>query len=575
MFKKPLSNLKTFSPLRSSDKRRFQNEAYDAYPHIKEKFSQEGVSQLIPDTLQSAKFTTHINTSGVVYLADKMPLWIKVDQSLPIPTVYTLWQYPDILPILYTWSPVVQKLSEGADLMIPGLVPGAEGVLPVLNTGDLVAITIKAVGTMALPTSQIKPRSGMKGKAVHILHVYQDHLWAMGDKSDPPGLNITLEEDEENQQDSVPQVKDSQQRPAPQINKEQDTTTNQQQTLSAQETDVLLKRALLQAFQFKITPERTSDLLPMLSSTLYASYILPCRPQATEVDIKKSSYKKVQKFLKSMEKEGLLKLKEQRGETMLSSIQWSHSSFTGLRSYKTYEQTPSPQSESNGTSAGTATTLSCVSPAEELIEIHDYYKPSNSAVIALFEAAKRQKDAMYTASEVKQTVLDYIKENALINLQNQKMITIDALLCDAVLNKSEYSIKALKRDEIQQRLLDAMTPFHRLVLPGKGPSMQKGHPKQVEITKEIRQGRKTVTKLTGVEHYGLDVEDLCKELTRLCASSATYNPLHGTQPKNPYYEIMVQGPQIKNVSELVLSKGIPKRCVFVNDKTATKGKGKK
>lgn len=75
-----------------------------------------------------------------------------------------MWQYPNMLPKLYTWGPVVQKLIEGAgneekklpnekclipsfffltDLMIPGLVLGSEGVLPTLKAGDLVAITIK------------------------------------------------------------------------------------------------------------------------------------------------------------------------------------------------------------------------------------------------------------------------------------------------------------------------------------------------------------------------------------------------------------------------------------------------
>lgn len=42
---------------------------------------------------------------------------------------------------------------------------------------------------MATPTSEIKPRSGMKGKAVRIIHVYEDYLWAMGDKSEPPEMH--------------------------------------------------------------------------------------------------------------------------------------------------------------------------------------------------------------------------------------------------------------------------------------------------------------------------------------------------------------------------------------------------
>lgn len=61
-----------------------------------------------------------------------------------------------------------------------------------------------AIGTMALPTSEIRPRSGMKGKAVHVIHVYEDYLWSMGDKSTPPefeGVSDDEYEEEEEAED--------------------------------------------------------------------------------------------------------------------------------------------------------------------------------------------------------------------------------------------------------------------------------------------------------------------------------------------------------------------------------------
>lgn len=54
---------------------------------------------------------------------------------------------------------------------------------------------------MALPTSDIKPRSGMKGKAVHIIHVHEDFLWAMGDKSGPPELESISDDEYEEEED--------------------------------------------------------------------------------------------------------------------------------------------------------------------------------------------------------------------------------------------------------------------------------------------------------------------------------------------------------------------------------------
>lgn len=59
---------------------------------------------------------------------------------------------------------------------------------------------------MALPTSEIKPRSGMKGKAVHIIHVYEDYLWSMGDKSGPPEL-LDISDDEYEEDEDVQDIK--------------------------------------------------------------------------------------------------------------------------------------------------------------------------------------------------------------------------------------------------------------------------------------------------------------------------------------------------------------------------------
>jgi translation initiation factor 2D len=102
------------------------------------------------------------------------------------------------------------------------------------------------------------------------------------------------------------------------------------------------------------------------------------------------------------------------------------------------------------------------------------------------------------------------------------MINIDPILCDVILTKQEYnSINKLTRDQILHRLCQKMQPFHTIKLPGKEAVLRKGQPKPVEITQEVRQGRKTITKVTGVEGFGLDVDELSKELTRLCASSAT------------------------------------------------------
>jgi translation initiation factor 2D len=79
---------------------------------------------------------------------------------------------------------------------------------------------------MALPTSEIKPRSGMKGKAVHIIHVYEDYLWSMGDKSGPPELQDISDDEYEEDED----IQDTPSETKPEV----ESTTEHVETITEQ-----------------------------------------------------------------------------------------------------------------------------------------------------------------------------------------------------------------------------------------------------------------------------------------------------------------------------------------------------
>lgn len=78
---------------------------------------------------------------------------------------------------------------------------------------------------------------------------------------------------------------------------------------------------------------------------------------------------------------------------------------------------------------------------------------------------------------------------------------------------------------------------------------------------KTRQGRKQVTLVSGLEGFGVDIDDFADELRRLCAGSASVQPLSGASPKLNLKEVLVQGNQTKLVSEALVAKGIPKRWI--------------
>lgn len=79
-----------------------------------------------------------------------------------------------------------------------------------------------------------------------------------------------------------------------------------------------------------------------------------------------------------------------------------------------------------------------------------------------------------------------------------------------------------------------MQHMHTITLPEQEPILRDGNPRNIVILLETRQGRKTMTKITGIEWYGLSVDDACKDLTRRCASSVTGKVLFHGAPENMY-----------------------------------------
>ncbi|PRQ22346.1 hypothetical protein RchiOBHm_Chr6g0249251 [Rosa chinensis] len=81
------------------------------------------------------------------------------------------------------------------------------------------------------------------------------------------------------------------------------STGEDQQPLSAEDVDMLLEKCLLQALH---TTVKDKDL-PMPGSTLWSNYVLPCGSSGITLDIKKSSYKKLSKWLQAKCSTGLIR----------------------------------------------------------------------------------------------------------------------------------------------------------------------------------------------------------------------------------------------------------------------------
>lgn len=114
-------------------------------------------------------------------------------------------------------------------------------------------------------------------------------------------------------------------------------TDRSSSTLSVSQIDAYLNSALYQALG-----QLGTSGTPISASSLYSAHVLPCRPasipveQRDDVVISKSSWKKLAKWIKVVEKEGLVKAKEGRGgEITITVIHAEHPFIVLHKTHKT------------------------------------------------------------------------------------------------------------------------------------------------------------------------------------------------------------------------------------------------
>ncbi|XP_068189569.1 eukaryotic translation initiation factor 2D isoform X2 [Antennarius striatus] len=485
----------------------------------------------------------------------------------------------------------------GADLMLPGVVVPSSG-LPDVKQGDCCAVTVVrnrapvAVGTAAVSSGQMHSL-GMKGRGVCVLHTYMDNLWALGDKSGPPSLpDSESEEQEQNGEDDEvseggeeelercvegeqSSTGETSTRPAsPSLEKlnlaeqeeemsekgnEEEEGSQDEQKMSQDDMDSLLLQCFLHALKSKVKKSE----LPLLTSTFLRNHMFSCCPSGKKLDIKKSSYKKLSKFLQTMEQQrNLVRVKElSKGVESIVEVDWKNQE---LRSFNIPEETDVEVALVRDGGEGE-------SPYRPP-EITTLYSV-NARVEPLFLDANIRKGTVLQPAEVRSVVTEYVKRNELVDEINKNYVTINPVLCDCLLEKSEYqNVESVKWDDLFSRTLGLMQECSQIVFPGKTPVMKKGHLEPIDISVASRGSNKKVTLIKNLEAYGLDPAAVATALQHRVQASSVLQPLPGGKDK---LLVQIQGNQIRQVGSLLLDHyQIPRKFIQGLDKAPKGGKKK-
>ncbi|KFK41565.1 hypothetical protein AALP_AA2G145500 [Arabis alpina] len=525
-----------------------------------------------------------------------------------LPTVFALWEAPEMLPsFMLKGGEVSRYVLGGADLMFPGILIPAEG-FPSFAAGEIWSVKVPgnlapiAVGFTTMSSADAL-KAGLRGKALRITHYYRDYLWASAEghyvpnagfmedvvMEDPSYLaHLALGSGEDTLDPSAgPQTSGGNEEDESALgtastsatdaknNTEEhmvgsmdalnladdvsasDTNTDKQNTLSPEEVDALLDQCLLQALH---TTLKEKDL-PIPGSTLWANHVLPCRPSGLILDIKKSSHKKLAKWLQTKASAGMISVKEDKHkkEIVLIEVNRNHPDYKSFKPEK-------KKAEIAESSTGRSTTQA---QSDKMLEIIEVYKPSihNSAI---FASVGEDKGNLYTASEASDVVFRYIEKENLVKPTNRAMVVLDPILCDALfkgaIKKGSAYPSEIHKKDVASTFIARMQPNH-VVIRGGEPVVRKGAVKPVQIMTERRQGNKKVTKVSGMETFLIDPDSFGSELQKKMACSTSVAELPGKKG----YEILIQGGVIDDVARYMVEHyGVPKRYIEVLDKTSRK-----
>ncbi|KAF2792126.1 hypothetical protein K505DRAFT_308200 [Melanomma pulvis-pyrius CBS 109.77] len=583
---------------------------------------------LLPENALSARFTTTAgpdlkHVSGTVYVgshegtgSEQKILWVKVGEKM-FPTVYSLWHNPRIVPLLYTPLAVVEKLQGGADLMTPGLQRGPP--FPIKATkGAIVAVASlesptvpMAVGTCEIDISLLQKVQGVKGQAVEMFHWAGDEIWSWtttGNSGiEPPEYlegwdaereadtrlaaeTVVLDlEDTEDNEGVSPTVtaKRSEAEQAHGLEGESAPSSKdfidevEDKELTTKEIDEAFTSAFLYGIRHHMDHNKDHPLygldFPLSQSKVMSILVQPFLPTYTptrtaSLQIKKTSWKTLKKFIKSLDKDKVVKSKDHGNEVVILSVDFTNREVESFVPYRL------PKKETPVSAGATAAPSSAESSVSQKLKLVSLLRPKEK-VAYIFNASKADPRGLYTPAELKQILIAYIEAENLVSEKNRRLININPQIANSLLGSSTADNAALStgtipRDALAERLIAASSPFHAILRNDTDVADSKpkaGAPPKIQIVLETRSGNKTVTKVSGVEAYYIAPQPLADELRKTCAGSTSVDRLQGSSPKSPVMEVLVQGPQKEAVIKALEKRGVNRVWVEVVDKT----KGKK
>ncbi|EJK49934.1 hypothetical protein THAOC_31138 [Thalassiosira oceanica] len=283
---------------------------------------------------------------------------------------------------------------------------------------------------------------------------------------------------------------------------------------------------------------------PVPVSTYYAKHLLSSVPSSGPgLNLKRTRHKKIGPFLAEMERDGVVMLGPSKdGKDKCAFLVGVNRKSRELIQFKR-EHWNKEDGASAQQDSGKATKMGVVDLFIVPSRIVEGMKLDRDAVSAAGAKAEERRGSGYLTKAECRSLVE---------------VLVDGPLCDALFKvgkkrqqqqqqQVEKYPTSIKRKDLVEKWLDKMDKGHAIVqMPGsKIIHMGRGEPKAVDIEVEFRQGnkRKFLTRVRGMEEYGIDGTVLARDVSHrfACSGSAESDPVGRPALRKGRVEIVFQG----------------------------------
>jgi translation initiation factor 2D len=329
--------------------------------------------------------------------------------------------------------------------------------------------------------------------------------------------------------------------------------------------------------------------LPIQPSALISSHVTPHLPvystqQAQFFQIKRTSWKNVKKFIKHLDKEQLVKSKDRNGqETVILDVDFNDNR---IKQFVPYRLPTRNIVESSGKAVSSQKTADDGTDPSvgQTLTVQILYRPTQKLTPTLFPARQPSDPKnYYKYSEVSSHLDQYLSSQhpPLVSPTNKRIIKLNPFLANTIYassssgdDRAAIARGEVTRDGLLKRIVSdssLVAPYHAILKAGQtleDIKPKSGAPPKVTMVIERRGSNKTVSKVSGIEVYGIIPSFLAEELSKKCASSTSVTQATGAV--KGVLEILVQGDQRKAIETALERRGVKSQWVGVVDKTKKK-----